>query len=395
MIPGLPKKANRFMKLVHYFPTTRFTEGGTVRAAIDFCTVLARRGHEVTWLTCDDADVPQSWKDGEPNTPTIKLLGPLQKAGKRLTKQQIAIAAEVAKNADVTHIHAMWMPSNPQMAKACDSVGTPWVLSTHGMLDDWCMEQRGLKKKFYLATAGRILIRGATTFLTTAEAEKSQSEKWLKHSNIAVIPYIVDLEPYKEIPSPQEAIDKYGLAEEPTILFLSRVHEKKSIETLIDATAILKQRGYSTRVFIAGTGEDAYVKSLQKRAEVAGVSDNVTFLGMVVGTLKLSLYAMADVFALPTQQENFGLVYPEAMLCETPAIGTKGTDIWKELEEGGAVIAERTAEAFADAILTLTSDKALLKTKGEEGRKYILEWLDTNSVAERYEEMYLAAASGH
>ena len=83
------------------------------------------------------------------------------------------------------------------------------------------------------------------------------------------------------------------------------------------------------------------------------------------------------------------------MLCETPAIGTKGTDIWKELEEGGAVIAERTANAFADAILTLTSDKALLRTKGEEGRKYILEWLDTNSVAERYEEMYLAAASGH
>ncbi len=381
------------MKLLHYFPTTRFTEGGTVRAAIDFCSVLARRGHDVTWLTCDDADVPQSWKDNEPNTPTIELLGSLQKTGKRLTKQQIARAAEVASGMDVTHIHAMWMPSNPQMAKACDSVGTPWVLSTHGMLDDWCMEQRGLKKKFYLSTAGRILIRGANTFLTTAEAEKSQSEKWLKHENIAVIPYVVDLNPYKDVPSPQEAIEEYGLSEEPTVLFLSRVHEKKSIETLIDATAILKERGYPTRVFIAGTGEDSYIKSLQDRASAAGISEQITFLGMVVGDLKLSLYAMADVFALPTQQENFGLVYPEAMLCETPAIGTKGTDIWKELEEGGAVIADRTPEAFADAIETLTSDKELLKRKGVEGRKHILQWLDTDSVAERYEGMYKAAAS--
>jgi len=383
------------MKLLHYFPTTRFTEGGTVRAAIDFCSVLARRGHDVTWLTCDDADVPQSWKDDEPNTPTIQLLGPLQKAGNRLTKQQIAKAAEIAGGMDVTHIHAMWLPSNPQVAKACDSVGTPWVLSTHGMLDDWCMEQRPLKKKLYLSTAGRIMLRGATTFLTTAEAEKSQSEKWLKHENIAVIPYIVDLDPYKEVPSPQEAIDEYGLSEEPTVLFLSRVHEKKSIETLIDATAILKQRGYPIRVFIAGTGEDSYVKALENRAEKAGVAENVIFLGMVVGSLKLSLYAMVDIFALPTQQENFGLVYPEAMLCETPAIGTKGTDIWKELEEGGAVIADRTPDAFADAIENLTSNETLLKAKGIQGRKHILQWLDTESVAQRYEVMYKAASNEH
>lgn len=382
------------MKILHFFPTTRLTEGGTVRAAIDFCTVLARRGHEITWLTTDDTDVPEAWKRGDPNCPTIKLLEPL-KAGKRLSKKQVARAAEVARAADVTHIHAMWMPSNPQMARACDSVGTPWVLSTHGMLDDWCMEQRGLKKQFYLATAGRILLRGATTFLTTAEEERRQASRWLKHDNVGVIPYIVDLEPYAEVPSPQEAIDAYGQVEEPTVLFLSRVHEKKSIETLIDATAILKQRGTPLRVFIAGTGERAYIETLKQRAKDAGVDGSITFLGMVVGDLKLSLYAMADVFALPTQQENFGLVYSEAMLCETPAIGTKGTDIWRELEEGGATITDRTPEAFAEAIEELVTDKELAKSRGKAGRVQMLKWLDTNSVAERYEEMYAAAATEH
>lgn len=383
------------MKLLHYFPITRLTEGGTVRAAIDFCSVLAHRGHDVTWLTSDDTDTPDAWKNGEPNCPTIRQLGPITKAGQQLSSEQVALATEVAKDADVTHIHAMWIPSNPQMAKACDSVGTPWVLSTHGMLDDWCMQQRTFKKRFYLSTAGRILLRGATTFLTTAEEEKRQSSRWLKHNNIAVIPYIVDLEPYKDVPSPQEALDVYGQSDEPTILFLSRVHEKKSIETLIDATAILKQRDTPVRVLIAGTGEESYVRSLQKRAESAGVSDNVTFLGMVVGDLKLSLYAMADVFALPTQQENFGIVYPEAMLCETPVIGTKGTDIWRELEKGGAIIADRTPDAFADAIEDLVSDKEVLKAKGQQGREHILSWLDNDSVAKRYEEMYGQAANGH
>lgn len=381
------------MKILHYFPTTRLEEGGTVRVALDLSAILARRGHDVVWLTTDDTDVPDSWKNGEPNTPSVCLLGPLQKSGKRLTSEQVTLAAELMKDVDVTHIHAMWMPSNPQIAKACDDTGTPWVLSIHGMLDDWCMDQRGLKKKLYLATAGRRLIRNASIFLATAQEERRQASKWLKHGNIDVIPCIVDLDQYQEVPTPEEALGTFGESDCPTVLFLSRVHEKKSIETLIDATSILKQRGTPIRMFIAGTGEQSYIDALQARAVEAGVADDVTFLGMVVGSLKLSLYAMADIFALPTQQENFGLVYAEAMLCETPTIGTKGTDIWRELQEGGALIAERTPESFADAIASLCGDSTQLEKLGEQARTHILDWLDTDCVAQQYESMYLKASN--
>jgi len=383
------------MKLLHYFPITRLSEGGTVRSAIDLCAVLASRGHDVIWLTSDDTDVPPEWKNGESNCPTVRRLGPITKAGQRLSKEQVALAAEAAKEVDVTHIHAMWIPSNPQVAKVCDSVGTPWVLSTHGMLDDWCMQQRGAKKKLYLSTAGRILLRGATTFLTTAEEERRQSSKWLKHDNIAVIPCIVCLEPYKNVPDPTEALEEYGKSDVPTVLFLSRVHEKKSIETLIDAAAILKQKETPIRLLIAGTGEEAYFQILKNRAMTAGVSESVSFLGMVVGDLKLSLYAMADIFALPTQQENFGIVYPEAMLCETPVIGTTGTDIWRELKKGGATIADRTPEAFATAIMDFVDNPDLAKAKAQEGRKHMLKWLDNDLVAKQYEEMYTKAVNEH
>lgn len=381
------------MKVLHYFPTTRLTEGGTVRVAIDLCAVLAQRGHEVIWLTCDDTDAPESWKKGEPNTPTIQSLGPFQKKGKRLTKEQIEMVTDVMNGVDITHIHAMWDPSNPQIAKASDATHTPWVLSVHGMLDDWSMAQRGLKKQVYLSTMGRRMVRTATAFHTTAEEERRQALQWLKHDNVAVIPCIVDLDAYQEVPSPQEAIETYGASDYPTVLFLSRVHEKKSIETLIDATKILKQEGKRIRLLIAGTGEQSYIDELIARTESAGVSEDVSFLGMVVGDLKLSLYAMADIFALPTQQENFGLVYPEAMLCQTPVIGTKGTDIWRELEEGGAIIADRTPEAFAQAIDSLSSDKDRLADLGKTGRTHILNWLDTNTVAEQYEAMYQAAST--
>ena len=97
---------------------------------------------------------------------------------------------------------------------------------------------------------------------------------------------------------------------------------------------------------------------------------------------------MADVFALPTQQENFGLVFAEAMLCETPIIGTKGTDIWRELEEGGAMIAERSPAAFAHAIETITSDPELARSLGKKGRERMLAWLNTDVVGEQCEKMY-------
>tara|TARA_X000001036_G_scaffold151216_2_gene143736 strand:+ start:15342 stop:16499 length:1158 start_codon:yes stop_codon:yes gene_type:complete len=382
------------LKILHYFPTTLLSEGGTVRVAIDMCAVLANRGHDVTWLTCDCTDVPESWKQDSPNTPTVVHLGAFEKSGKRLTKEQCTIAKETICNMDVVHVHAMWDPSNPQIAHACDNTNTPWVLSVHGMLDDWSMKQRTLKKRVYLSTVGRCMVRTPAVFHTTAEAENKQASKWFKHRNTAVVPCIVDLDPYANVPNPAEALEVYGESDKPTVLFLSRVHEKKSIETLIDATKILKDAESPIRLFIAGTGEETYAKTLKARALSIGVEEHVSFLGMVVGSLKLSLYAMADIFALPTQQENFGLVYAEAMLCETAIIGTKGTDIWQELEEGGAIIKERTPEAFAGAIKKLTEDKELLQAKGAAGRKHVLHWLNTDTVAKGYEAMYKQAVSG-
>ena len=178
------------------------------------------------------------------------------------------------------------------------------------------------------------------------------------------------------------------------MLFLSRVHPKKSIETLIATASILQDRGETPSFLIAGTGEQQYIDTLQKHIEQAGLREQFKFLGMVVGDTKLSFFAHADVFALPTQQENFGLVYPEAMLCETPVITTKGTDIWRELESGGgAMIVDRNATAFADAISSVLSDDAKRDEMGNAARRHILKWLDTGQVVTSYEAMYEKAVT--
>jgi len=53
------------MRITHFLTRFNLADGGVVRAVLDMCQLLAARGHEVTVLTCDDTDVPESWKRGE------------------------------------------------------------------------------------------------------------------------------------------------------------------------------------------------------------------------------------------------------------------------------------------------------------------------------------------
>jgi len=119
------------------------------------------------------------------------------------------------------------------------------------------------------------------------------------------------------------------------------------------------------------------------------LGDTVRLLGMVKGEDKVSLYEAADLFALPTSQENFGFVLPEALACRTPAITTRGVDIWPELESSGStLIVEQAATAFADAIAGLLADDDLRQTMGASGRSWVLETLDPEVAVVRYSSLY-------
>ena len=54
------------------------------------------------------------------------------------------------------------------------------MLSVHGMLDDWSMAQRRLKKRLFLALAGNRLLRGAAAVHCTAQAELEQARRWFR-----------------------------------------------------------------------------------------------------------------------------------------------------------------------------------------------------------------------
>jgi glycosyltransferase involved in cell wall biosynthesis len=368
----------------------RQESGGVVRALLDMCLAMAERGHHVTLLTFDRGDVPEDWdgRDGRPALVAMPRAGlptrPVGRAAARAATQRIA-------EADIVHFHGIWDPACRQFAAICRRRGVPYVVSIHGMLDDWCMAQKSAKKKLYLATGGRRFIENAAAVHCTAEAELEQSRKWYPRGRGVVVPLLFDLDSFREPPGDGPARRAFPQAfERPTmVLFLSRIHEKKGLEILIEAGATLRKRSIDTTIAIAGTGEEHYVARLRALAHRSGMGDRVHFLGFASGVEKVSLYQAADVFALPTSQENWGFVSLEALACGTPVLTTRGVDIWPELEaSGGARIVDATPEAFAEAIADQLADDALRRSMGERGRAWVLEELTSDRVIDRYEEMY-------
>jgi glycosyltransferase involved in cell wall biosynthesis len=132
---------------------------------------------------------------------------------------------------------------------------------------------------------------------------------------------------------------------------------------------------------------------MRQRAAAAGLGERAAFLGLVSGVEKLSVYQAADLFVLPTSQENFGFVFPEALACGVPVVTTKGVDTWPELEgSGGAMIVPAEAAAMAEAIRQLLADPDRCRRMGAKGREWVLREFGGTAVVERYEALYADAA---
>lgn len=172
------------------------------------------------------------------------------------------------------------------------------------------------------------------------------------------------------------------------VLTVARLTQQKSIDTLIDALAILRARGYDVRLKIVGDGPER--AALEQHARDCKVHEYVEFLGALPQAELPAHYANAAVFVLPSIREGVGLVFAEALLCGTPIIGTASggvTDIIRD-DETGLLVPERDARALADAIERVLRDRAFAARLVANGAALVRERFAPERVAAQYLEIY-------
>ncbi len=385
------------MRIVHYIESVRLSIGGTVRAALDMCAGLASAGHDVVLLTLDDADVPEEWRPpgaGRAGMPRVVRLpsptGPLR----TWTKAQRGVAGKEIDGADVVHIHAMWAPTNEQVASMARTRGIAYVVTAHGMLDEWAMAQKSPKKKVYLALTGKKTLERAGAVHFTADEEMRQSTKWFKADRAVSVPLLFDSASYENLPSESIAREKFGLSEDgaPILLFLSRFTSGKRADLVVEAAKVLRDRGVAFRLVLAGAGDDSEEARLRGMVDAFGLRDVTTFTGAVFGEEKVSLYRCAAAFALPSDHENFCFALVEAMAAGAPSVTVKTVAIWEELSRsGGAVVVEPNAKGVADALEPMLRDADVRGRMGRAAREYVLREMSAKAVVSKYERMYEGA----
>ena len=282
---------------------------------------------------------------------------------------------------DIVHVHGCWEPQCVWVQKWSQAKGYKVILTPHGMLEPWIMKRNyWIKKVPALMLYQKKAICKADYIHATAESEKENLLQLGYNDKIKVIPNAVNVD---------SITMKNSWKQTKTILFLSRIHEKKGINFLIEAVSILKKELDGYKIVIAGEGDAAYIDTLEQMALQSGVQDIISFAGGVYGEEKWDIFRKADVFVLPTFSENFGIAIAEALASGTPVITTKGTP-WTDLvkyncgwhTEIGTLPTVNALKAF------LQLDEMTLESMGRNGRRLIEEKYSTQSMADEMMKLY-------
>lgn len=157
----------------------------------------------------------------------------------------------------------------------------------------------------------------------------------------------------------------------PRVLCMARFVPRKRHQDIVEAVALLRERGVECRVTFAGEGET--LDAVRAAGETRGVADCLTFLGDISHREIDREFDAASAFCLPSAWEGMPAALMEAMARAVPVVGTAVNGIEDLIEDGltGLLVPPRQPAAIADALERLFSDPELARSLAAAGRRRI------------------------
>lgn len=383
------------MKILHLIPTYKpaYIYGGPIFSVSLLCENLAKAGHEVKMLTTtangpDELDVPIGVPQDVDGVNTIYF--------RRWTKDHSHLSPALTwqmwkdcRRYDVVHFHSWWNIPTLVSVLLCWLRGVKPVLSPRGMLSDFSFEKKhaSLKALFH-RTVGRFLLRKTCLHLTS-EAEKAEVASIGADSFI--LPNFIQLAPDAQSPIPDSSASPAGGQAPFTLLFLSRIHPKKNLENLFEA---LTRVDFDFLFQIAGMGEESYIRKLKERTSSMELKDKVQWLGPLHGKEKFERYVAADLFVLPSINENFANVVIEVLSEGTPVLVSEGVGLANYVKENGlGWVCDTAPEDIARMLTTIHSRPEKLGAIRQAAPDIIRQDFSPETLTQRYIKAYQSLIS--
>lgn len=294
-----------------------------------------------------------------------------------------------SSNYDLYHANALWMGMNHDTCRIARQLGKPYIISPHGMLYPTALKVHAWKKWILLNLWYNKDIHNACCLHATCRQEMEHCRTFGYKGPIAVIPNAV------VFPKDVDVKKRSDMSEQGkrVIGFLGRLHPIKKVEQILYALSLLRNedKTLSQKVClqIMGKYDDNYEQWLKNEVKRLELEDCVEFVGFVSGKEKYERLSKLSALMVPSAQENFGMIVPEALICGTPVYASLGTP-WGELNEYNAGWwQDNEAETIAGVIkeiLSLSNDELL--RMGCNGRKLMEEKYEQHKVAEMMKRLY-------
>ena len=377
------------MKVLRVIPSLDATDGGPSTAARAMSTALAHAGAEVVQVATvaggsahQDDGAPQV-RDGV----TYRLFRRSLPGSYKYSRGAGAFLQRATRDFDIVHVEALFSYTTVPACRAARRAAVPYVLAPLGSLNAWSIRHRAWKKLPYFSLIERRHLRGAAALHANSETEAAALNAAGFGDRVHLIPLGVD--------APAWTIPQARPEGPMRLLYLSRLHPVKGLPLLFEAIAALRRGGIAATLTVAGTGQPSYERALASIVASLRLEDVVRFVGHVEGAAKEELFRHADVFALTSFQESFGLAVAEAMSYGLPVLVTDRVGIEKEVRAAGAgIVVSPDVAQIREALAALARDPVRRAEMGRKGSRLVRDRFSWENTARQLLSLYEEILAG-
>lgn len=387
------------MNILHIISEMTPKYGGPYAVLKDLAAYQAMSGPEVTICTvyCGKYESSASASVGS----ALSALGVSYVAFKAQSPMRVSykMAAWLKRHIsdfDLLHIHGLYRFPVTYAAWLSHQRNVPYLITPHGSLDPYLYRQSRYGavalplKRLYERCFDLPNLHHASAIHYTAREEAERAAFLKLRAPSVIVPNGIDWQPYETLPAAGAFRHTIGLdAATPLVLFLGRINFKKGLDLLVPAFAEVVKTLPDARLSIVGPDNEGYGKKVRGWCREHNIEDKVIFVDHLEPERVREAYVDADVFALPSYTENFGMTVVEAMACACPVVISDQVNIWREIDEAGAgVVVPLDIARIADAIKMLLLGKEKAGVMGTRGRQAAKERYTWPPIVEKLSEIY-------
>lgn len=232
--------------------------------------------------------------------------------------------------------------------------------------------------------AVRAVLNGSAKVTTeSADIAAHAARIYHPHREIDVVPIGLPRIHFSPVPRKELSMRENSIY----LVSIGRLIKRKGFEYLIQALAILSEKGIDLRLILIGDGPER--TALEALAAETGVSDHVLFAGRVDDKTKFLYLSASDIFVLPSIHEGFGIVLLEAMSCSLPVVATNRGGQTEIIKDGrnGTLVPTADADSLARAIEAFAASEDSRKRTGKNNLEDVKQY-NMSTIRDRYLELY-------